>query len=240
MNNFHQSKVCWQEARGVSEISSYFRIVCKHRHLCIFAPQCLIARGCSLCYFDKTCRIFLIRFRWLCRMFLTDLSFSVYKWVLAAAGGKWVWKSWELIGTKHWIPNQVGLQCIVCNHQSWHHWERSVGQDGEVCGGSGVLLLRWSITLMDERILPNQHTTSNPPCSCTTKVQKKIHRKVCNKRECQVFLYLKPTSNLGDSQFPFDESGCWALICSHSSAYLYLSICICILYLYVNRQIQKT
>ena len=127
MNNFHQSKVCWQEARGVSEISSYFRIVCKHRHLCIFAPQCYIVwlqmGVLSLLFWQNVQKCLLVdsfsmtlQDRYIL-MFLTDLSFSVYKWVLAAAGGKWVWKSWELIGTKHWIPNQVGLHCIVCNHE---------------------------------------------------------------------------------------------------------------------------
>ena len=124
MNNFHQSKVCWQEARGVSEISSYFRIVCKHRHLCIFAPQCYIVwlqRGVlSLLFWQNVQKCLLVdsfsmtlQDRYIL-MFLTDLSFSVYKWVLAAtrwaAGGKWVWKraeSWSAQNTEF----QIRLAC---------------------------------------------------------------------------------------------------------------------------------
>ena len=137
MNNFHQSKVCWQEARGVSEISSYFRIVCKHRHLCIFAPQCYIVwlqRGVlSLLFWQNVQKCLLVdsfsmtlQDRYIL-MFLTDLSFSVYKWVLAAtrwaAGGKWVWKRVDRHKTLNSKSGWLAMHCLQPLREiSWTRW----------------------------------------------------------------------------------------------------------------------
>ena len=122
-------------------------------HICIFAPQSS-REGALITILTKHTNLFFIGFllRWLCRTLVSCilLFFDWFglqcKWVWSLTRLLWeisleenwglslIWAelSWGLIGTKHWIPNQVGLQCIVCNHQPS---ERSVGQDGEVCGG---------------------------------------------------------------------------------------------------------
>ena len=66
----------------------------------------------------------------------------------------------------------------------------------------------------------NTQPLLNPPCSFTTKEQNRLKKEGLEGRMSSFYAHifcLKPTSNLGAFGWN-DESGCWVLICSHSSA----------------------